>query len=198
MRPYAPLARHHEDHPPRCRLTIRIRAPYLGMRNRPRCLAHAGLPTAARLRALVGTAARSGRAGAERCGPGAGPAGRAGGGRRAARIAHRRGVVALLPAATHADVACARLTSASVPACRAGGAAHELQVAGRRPRGAGRREQRDDHHCNHTEHTSTSEHRRVLHPRYRSVTNLGNTAPCPAGSCCSVAGSRNAGAGFIG
>ena len=30
---------------PRCRLTIRIRAPYLGMRNCPRCLAHAGLPT---------------------------------------------------------------------------------------------------------------------------------------------------------
>lgn len=30
---------------PRCRLTIRIRAPYLVMRNCPRCLAHAGLPT---------------------------------------------------------------------------------------------------------------------------------------------------------
>jgi hypothetical protein len=30
---------------PRCRLTIRIRAPYLAMRNCPRCLAHAGLPT---------------------------------------------------------------------------------------------------------------------------------------------------------
>jgi hypothetical protein len=30
---------------PRCRLTIRIRAPYLTMRNCPRCLAHAGLPT---------------------------------------------------------------------------------------------------------------------------------------------------------
>jgi hypothetical protein len=30
---------------PRCRLTIRIRAPYLALRNCPRCLAHAGLPT---------------------------------------------------------------------------------------------------------------------------------------------------------
>lgn len=30
---------------PRCRLSIRIRAPYLVMRNCPRCLAHAGLPT---------------------------------------------------------------------------------------------------------------------------------------------------------
>ena len=30
---------------PRCRLTIRIRAPYLVMRNCPRCLARAGLPT---------------------------------------------------------------------------------------------------------------------------------------------------------
>ena len=30
---------------PRCRLTIRIRAPYLAMRNCPRCLAHAGIPT---------------------------------------------------------------------------------------------------------------------------------------------------------
>jgi hypothetical protein len=30
---------------PRCRLTIRIRAPYLAMRNCPRCLARAGLPT---------------------------------------------------------------------------------------------------------------------------------------------------------
>jgi hypothetical protein len=30
---------------PRCRLTIRIRAPYLAIRNCPRCLAHAGLPT---------------------------------------------------------------------------------------------------------------------------------------------------------
>jgi hypothetical protein len=30
---------------PRCRLTIRIRAPYLAIRNCPRCLARAGLPT---------------------------------------------------------------------------------------------------------------------------------------------------------
>jgi hypothetical protein len=30
---------------PRCRLTIRIRAPYLVLRNCPRCLARAGLPT---------------------------------------------------------------------------------------------------------------------------------------------------------
>lgn len=30
---------------PRCRLSIRIRASYLVMRNCPRCLAHAGLPT---------------------------------------------------------------------------------------------------------------------------------------------------------
>jgi hypothetical protein len=30
---------------PRCRLTIRIQAPYLVMRNCPRCLARAGLPT---------------------------------------------------------------------------------------------------------------------------------------------------------
>jgi len=30
---------------PRCHLSIRIRAPYLLMRNCPRCLARAGLPT---------------------------------------------------------------------------------------------------------------------------------------------------------
>lgn len=30
---------------PRCRLTIGIRAPYLTMRNCPRCLGRAGLPT---------------------------------------------------------------------------------------------------------------------------------------------------------
>jgi hypothetical protein len=30
---------------PRCRLSIRIRAPYLMLRNCPRCLGRAGLPT---------------------------------------------------------------------------------------------------------------------------------------------------------
>ena len=44
---------------PRCRLTIRIRAPYLTLRNCPRCLGRAGLPTPM----YVSSAPRMGRSG---------------------------------------------------------------------------------------------------------------------------------------